>query len=198
MESLESLLGFKRIHKDRTEIKLLELVNSLKPGNELKVLGICASDFNNRLVQKAIQEKLMEGCTVKLLFLHSESKFVRQRADEERRDYIELRKELIAVNMAHKNFMSRLQPELRQKMKLGHYDAPASYLMFITDSKMIVGFYLREKQGEYTPHLELEIRENGVYESFLEHFNSLWSMRIELLSKRASNKAIHRSRRSEV
>jgi len=85
---------------------------------------------------------------------------------------------------AHKAFISGLSPELRANIELGHYNTPPAYFIFAAGDTMIVGFYLRERPATFSPHVELEIIQGGVYEVFLNHFNSLWAGRIEALSNR--------------
>jgi hypothetical protein len=173
-------LGIKRIYRDCTEIDFLNLVRSVNSGEHIGLLGIIMTNFNNRAMQNAIEEKLRAGCTVKLLLLSPDSKFVELRAKEENRDHEEWRGELIAVNRSHRNFISRLPEDARRNIELGHYDAAPTFSVHIIGKTMLVGFYLRESQGAYLPYIELDVKERGMYEPFLRHFESMWKSREEI------------------
>jgi hypothetical protein len=185
--SVGSSLGVKQVHKDRTEIKFLDCVRDTEAGSEIKLLGIILSDFNNRSIQNALEEKLKAGCKVKMLLLSPSSQFVEIRAREENRDPDEWKDELVAVHRSHKNFISRLPDSIRTNMELGFYDSVPTYSIYMIGDTLIVGFYLRENQGAYLPHLELEVKEHGIYEPFLNHFDSLWRVWEESNSNNAGS-----------
>lgn len=175
-------LGIKRIYRDCTEIDFLRLLRSVAGGEAVNLLGIIMTNFNNRAMQNVIEEKLRLGCAVKMLLLAPTSKFVEIRAQEENRDYQEWKNELLAVNQSHRNFISRLPEDIRKNIQLGHYDAPPTFSVYMIGKTMLVGFYLRESQGAYLPYLELDVKEKGIYEPFLKHFDSMWNAREEVSS----------------
>jgi Domain of unknown function (DUF5919) len=170
-------LGIKRIYRDCTEIDFLGLIRLAEKGEPINLLGIIMTNFNNRAMQSAIEEKLKLGCDVKMLLLSPNSKFVEHRAQEENRDYQEWKNELVAVNQSHRNFISRLPEDIRKHIELGHYDGPPTFSVYLIGKIMLVGFYLRENQGAYLPYLELDVKEKGIYEPFLKHFNAMWNSR---------------------
>jgi hypothetical protein len=59
----------------------------------------------------------------------------------------------------------------------------------LVDKVMIVGFNLRGQRGEMFPHVELalEVRQGGIYQPFMDHFNALWDIRIEIRGDSAVN-----------
>lgn len=175
-------LGIKRIYRDCTEIDFLGLLRSAEAGTQIDLLGIIMTNFNNRALQNSLEEKLKLGCKARMLLLSPNSKFVEQRAKEENRDSQEWRDELVAVNKSHRNFINRLSEEVRKNIELGHYDAAPTFSVYVIDKTMLVGFYLRENQGAYLPYLELDIKENGIYEPFLKHFEAMWKSREEATS----------------
>ncbi|MGH0036980.1 MAG: hypothetical protein ACQGVK_18285 [Myxococcota bacterium] len=80
----------------------------------------------------------------------------------------------------HKNFIqNHVSDELRTNIELGHYNAAPSFFLFSTHSTMIIGFYLREGLGEFSPQIELEIKKGGVHAPFHEHYEALWQARVE-------------------
>jgi hypothetical protein len=171
--------GIKRIYRDCTEIDFLSLLRSAEAATRIDLLGIIMTNFNNRAMQSALEEKLKVGCHVRFLLLSPNSQFVERRAKEENRDYQEWREELLAVNKSHRNFISRLHGEERLNIEMGHYDAPPTFSVYAIGKTVLVGFYLREHQGAYLPYLELDVKENGMYEPFLKHFEAIWKSREE-------------------
>ena len=60
------------------------------------------------------------------------------------------------------------------QIELRCYDSTIRYFLFITATLVVVGFYLGSTRGANAPHLELEIKEDGIATAFIEHFDSLW------------------------
>ena len=172
-------LGLRRIHTiSSPAIDFFGLLEAADPGTEIRLLGICMMSFTNGPMQMLLQKKLAQDCTVKLLTMDSESKFVQLRASEEGRNLEDIRVEIESTNNLHRSFINfRIPTDLQKNIELGHYDLPAAYLIVSTNKTMIVGFYLRTGRGEYFPHLELETKGGGIYTSFLNHFDSLWDVR---------------------
>lgn len=175
-------LGVRCIHQDRTEIDFDRYLEEASPGSSIRMLGVCMRGFHSAEMQLAIENKLEQNCKFKLLMINPESEFVRLRAVEERREYEDIKTDIVASNNLHGNFINeRLPPDLRENIELGHYDSATSFFIFSTDKIVIVGLYLRERLGEFFPHLELELRGGGIYLPFIEHFDSLWNSRQEVL-----------------
>jgi len=175
-----SVLGIKQIHDDRRESSLLERLKRVKAGSEIKILGIVASEIGRVPMQEIMREKIRVGCKFKILCLDPESIFVRQRAAEEGREYEDMKEDLIHTNDGiWRNFVQRrlarekIQPG---QVELRYYDSTPRYFLFITDSVVIVGFYLGRIRGADGPHLELDIKERGIATAFIEHFDSLWEL----------------------
>jgi hypothetical protein len=173
-------LGVKKIFQDRTTIDFLQYIRAADPKSDIKVMGIALTSFRDVHIQNAIEQKLKEGCKVQFLCLDSESAAVKQRAKAEGRSYEEIKRDIALTTQMHENFIdSRLNPELQKNIELGYYDSEPTHFIFSTNSAMIVGFYLqgKQKRGLHLPHLELEVKEGGMYLPFLEHFELLWAGR---------------------
>ncbi|HYY43050.1 MAG TPA: DUF5919 domain-containing protein, partial [Pyrinomonadaceae bacterium] len=139
----------------------------------------------------AIRSRLRDNCKVKLLLLHPTSEFCTRRAREARRAYQNIKRDLDMLDKAHREFIDSLPASLQPRIKLCHYDWAPTFCIFIAGKNMIVGFYLRNYRGADAPHLKLELRtsdasaesgRNYLYETFLEHFDALWSSSEECVS----------------
>ncbi len=168
-------LGIKKIYLNRHNIDLMQYLAEADLGTEIRLLGVCLMGFTYAPMQVAIENKLKDECKVRFLILDPNSQFVKQRAIEENRDFLDIGSDIAAADQMHSNFIiHRLAPELRGRIELRHYDSAPAYFILSTSRVMIVGFYLRDKRGEFFPHLELDIKGGGIYLPFLNHFDSLW------------------------
>lgn len=173
-------LGVRRIHRERNAIDFTKLINEAEKGTEIRILGVCLAGFMDRQTQVLLKKKLTEGCNIRLLIIDPESDFVKHRAMEENRIYEDIKQDISAADVIHKNFIQRRLPQnLRDKIELGHYNSAPAYFIFCTQSTMIVGFYLREGLGEFFPQLEIEIKGGGIHSSFGKHFEAVWRTRNE-------------------
>jgi hypothetical protein len=173
-------LGLRKIHTVRSNIDFGSFLDEADPESEIRLLGVSMMSFASDRMRTHIQEKLDEGCTIKLLILDSESAFVQRRAVEEGRGYEDIHDDIEAFDKLHRKFIRDVVPEpLRKNIEIGHYDSAPTYMIVSTNRAMIVGFYLREGRGGLFPHLELAAKEGGIYISFLRHFDSLWAARKE-------------------
>jgi hypothetical protein len=166
--------GLQKVFRSRREIDIRKLVESARPKTEIKMLGTALMCVNPHDMQSVITERIKEGCTVKLLSLNPDSDFVKQRAREEHRRVIEIQRVIRNTCENNVSFIETLDKKTRQGIRLLHYDAPPICFMVSNGDTMIVSFYLREHRGEHFPYFQIEIKEGGIYEQFMEHFDSLW------------------------
>jgi hypothetical protein len=184
-------MGLRKVHRKRHVINFETFLEQAEPGSEIRLLGVCLIGFTDHKMQEALRRKLNEGCTIRLLVLSPNSQFARYRGLEDlspgtvspEADGDELDETVQEIAMAdkrHQIFMRHLPEPLRGNIMIGHYDAPAHVLIVGIDKAMVVGFYLRGQRGEMFPHVELEVRQGGIYQPFMDHFNALWDTRIEI------------------
>ena len=138
------------------------------------MLGTALMCLNPWEMQQVIIDKLRDGCTFKLLSLNPKSEFIKQRAREEHRDVLEIQGVIRNTCENNEGFISTLQADHRSSISLLHYDAPPMCFMVSNGDTMVVSIYLREKRGENFPHFKMEIKEGGIFEPFMKHFDSLW------------------------
>ncbi len=169
-------LGVRRVHRNRSGIDFVKLLSEVGPSSELRILGIALMDMVPATVHQGIRDALQKGSKVRMLMLDSKSKFVANRAGEEARACEDLRSDIDGTFHLHSNFVREAQKKgLGGMIELRCYDAPPQYLVFSTDSSMVVGFYLRGRRGEFDPHIEFDARVGGgLHEVFVRHFDSLW------------------------
>jgi hypothetical protein len=112
---------------------------------------------------------------------------VEQRAKEEIRDCEDIKNTISKVNRIHCTFINSLHDEnLNGIITLYYYNAPPNLFLIITDAKVLVGFYSREKKGQFFPMIELDIKGRGVTKSFENHFDSLLQdAKVKASSKKA-------------
>jgi len=170
-----SVLGIKQIHKDRGCSDLLNKLWEAANGSEIKILGIVASGVNDPKMEDLIRQKLAQNCKLKILCLNPSSPFVEERAAEEGRSTEEMRKDISARIMGWKNFVeSRIPEDMRSRVELKCHDLGTRYFLFITETLVVVGFYLGATRGANNTHIELEMKPDGVATAFVEYFDSLW------------------------
>jgi hypothetical protein len=100
---------------------------------------------------------------------------VKRRAVEEERNYEEWREELIEHANLHERFINnRVPDEFRKNIIIRYYDAPPVFSMFKNNDTMVVGFYLFGQEGVFSPHIEFELKEGGLYSYFEKHFDAVW------------------------
>ena len=170
-----SALGIKHIHHDRVDSDLRSKLNEAGNQSEIKILGIIAAGLNDPGMEQIIEQKLKDGCRFKILCLDPESRFVRERAAEEGRRHAEMRRDILSNIQGWKDFVEdRVSENRRSQVKLKCHDSTTRYFLFITETLVVVGFYLGKSRGATSTHLELEIKEGGMATAFIEHFDSLW------------------------
>jgi hypothetical protein len=166
--------GLQKVHRNRMEIDMRKLVESARPGTEIKMLGTALMCVNPHDMQSVLIDRINEGCKVKLLSLRPDSDFVKQRGQEECREESEIKSVIKNTSENNVSFIDTLDDKTRKGIRLLHYDAPPTCFMVSNGDTMIVSFYLREHRGERFPHFQIEIKEGGIYEPFMGHFDSLW------------------------
>lgn len=173
-------LGILRIHKDRSGIDFLNLIQDTPHGSEIKMFGITLRDVQSHNIRNAIEAKLQAGCKVKLLLLDRNSKFVEQRANEEIevtgkwKTWHDWRNELIAFADLHEAYIENLPTWIASNIKLAYYDAPPIYSIFTNGKTMVVGLNLSGELGSSSYHLELEVKDGGIHSTFEAFFDALW------------------------
>lgn len=179
-ESALRLLGIKHLYRDQSGVDLLRIVQETRPGSEIKMLGITIRALNLHTVRRAIIEKLEENCRVKILLIDRNSEFAKKRAMQENREFDDWSKELIHYDDLHQSFVNEQVPrELTHKEKshnisLQHYDVLPACSVVMNDQTMFVGYYPLGKGGVFSPHLELDVKENGLCVPFERYFDSVW------------------------
>ena len=167
-------LGIKNVYNERNDDRAIEIIKDAAPGSTIKLLGTCLRGFTAVGTQRTFTKKLIEGCKIELLVLDSESDFVRQRAKEEGREYSIIKESIDSTNKSHDVFIKEmLEVDLRDKIMLEYYDAPPNLFLVITDTTVLIGFYMRDQMGQFFPQIELEIKPRGISKPFIEHFDSL-------------------------
>ena len=184
-------LGIKQIHKDRWQSDLPTKLKEAARQSEIKILGMVASEVNEPGIEDIINQKLGEGCKFKILCLDPASPFVEQRADEENRKPAEMREEIALRIGGWKNFVENRVPEdMHSQVELKCYDSTIRFFLFITETLVVVGFYLGATRAATGPHLELEVKKGSIATAFIEHFDSLWEAAKGPASSRATDAAV--------
>jgi hypothetical protein len=176
-------LGLQRVYQDRTKIGLSLLLQNATPGSEIRLLGIIISELGSPDMQRLIEQKLHQGCNIKILCLDPQSPFVEQRILEEGRSLVTTRRTISSANEANKNFIEGLLEKLDEtnkgQIELRYYSMMPRYFLFTDGRTMMVGFYLGKTRGAHAPHFQLEVRPDGtgICSAFLEHFDWLWQQK---------------------
>lgn len=168
------ILGIRHFHKERSEARLVEHLEAAQPGSQINILGIALTDLVQTRMRAAVKAKLEQGCQFRLLTLDPDSPHGEQKAMEENRHFSEWAAHLKTHREALQTLPNLVAPELRKNIVLAEYDAPPHYFIFMTIKTIVVGFYVRDRFGTDSFHLELDVKENGVYIQFYNHFRSLW------------------------
>jgi hypothetical protein len=176
-----SHLELNKVFMTRPGIKnFLDLLQAAESGSEIMFLGMAMTTLSDVRIQDALENKLREGCKARLLSLYPKSHIVKQKALDEGRKPMELKKDLLSIDEHHRNFIKYRLDGLVDRIEMGHYDEPLKYFLFITSAALIAGFYLPGARCAFLPHIQIDQRENSAYTAFQEYFNSLWERRIEL------------------
>ncbi len=175
-------VGLRRIHRRRADRELKELLRGAGPRASISVLGVALKYLCPGDVQDILEEKLQDGCEIRLLLLDPKSPFVQQRGDEEGRDRRDVFADIGAATSMLNSFVHGLPENLRSNIKIGHYDGPPTYFICATDKTMLLGFYLPGDRGEEMPHFEFDIKRGGAYEAFAGLFEWRWKTRVETSS----------------
>jgi hypothetical protein len=167
-------LGVKVIRRERNDNRAYEIIKDAYPGSTIKILGISLQSFTSIPVQHIFIGKLKEGCNIQLLALDPSSQFVKRRATEEKRTHNDIFQSISHAIKAHSIFIESLGRErFKGKIAINYYDAPPNLSLVITETNLLVGFYLRERKGQFFPQMELEVKPHGISEPFINHFDSL-------------------------
>ena len=176
-------LGLKQMCIDRSQLDFMRSIQGTAPGGEIRLLAMCMNELANNKAQRMLAEKLEQGCCVRLLLLDPDSPHVRQRGmEEELKDGSDLQMFVQNVKLwdtIHQDFVKTLPPALRARIELRHYDSPPSFFLVDNDTTLLLGFYLRGYRGEEVPHLDLEIKKQGAYTPFRDHFDRLWEASVK-------------------
>jgi hypothetical protein len=171
-------LGIRRIYKDRANITLDNVLEDTPSGGEIRLIGVSLKTFTGANSEMILKRKLLDGCKVKALVMDPKSDIVRQRAMEEKQDYDWLQSEISSSIAIFKNLVRDLPKEMRANIELGLYSVAPSHFILSTGKKMIISPYLAGSRGYFCPHLEFDIKEGGLHQVYLAHFDFLWQTKL--------------------
>jgi len=185
-------LGLEHVYPDRRNINFIDMLNRSEPGSEIRVLGIALWDITDMPMQEALEERLKGHCRIRLLSLDPDSSFVEQRAYVEKRDIDDIRNDIRFAKKKHETFIANLPKDLRANIELRHYEASPVCYIFASGKTIVVGLYLADQKRQYFPHLELEVKEGGIHEPFVRHFDSLWEdakiVQVKIIDKKPTER----------
>ncbi|MCZ7357574.1 MAG: DUF5919 domain-containing protein [Candidatus Methanoperedens sp.] len=162
--------GLLNVYKKGGSTDILDLATK-----NIKLLGVSLnyyfypdSDEWTRL--KSIVE---EGCTLQILILNPDSPHVAYREKDENNE--NLKGQIIRLHNLEKEFMKNLKDEFKQNVEIRFYDNyPLCAMTIIDENLMRVTPYLYNKRRRACPTMEFTRSKDGIFESYLEHFNDLW------------------------
>lgn len=194
--------GLKRLSSRREDNLLQELIGKAAPGSSIRVMAICLNTLANNTGEDLFKRKLQEGCRIRLLLLDpDDSAALEERARQENRsseaELRELKERVRTWDSVHKNTVQKLAADktLPGSIELGYYRSLPSCFMIDNGGAMLVGFYLHGCRGEKCPHLEIENRQNGFYQQFDRHFETLWARSLSPFERRKKDEPVEVERR---
>ena len=182
-------LGIKNIYDERNDDRALEIIKEARKGSKIQLLGTCLRSFTGAATQKMFREKMQQGCTFELLVLNADSQFVDQRKEEEGETNPEIKNSIETTNRSHELFRNQLNAtNLKNNIILEYYDAPPNLFLIITETIVLVGFYMRGNMGQFFPEIEIENKSSGISKSFIDHYDLLMK---DSIAKNNSRKAVN-------
>ena len=173
-------LGIVKIEPNRKNCNCNDLILRAPKNTEICLMGICLRGFADAESHLLFQDKINEGCSIKMLTLNPESRLVQAREKDEKRDPGSVKSDIIATISLHCSFISRGDLEnFRDRIGIHYYDSSPNYFILITELTAVVGFYLRDNLGELFPHMVLENKSGGIYQHFKNYFDSAWNEHVD-------------------
>lgn len=195
-------VGLKRLSRHREDNHLQEFIERAVPGSTIRVLALCLNSLANNPGRDLFKRKLREGCHIRLLLLDPKAcAALEERARQENRtteeDIREFRERVQIWASVHRNAVQNLAADktLPGSIDLGYYQSLPSCFLIDNGNAMLVGFYLHGCRGDRCPQLEIENRQNGFYQQFDKHFETLWARRTMPLDRRQKDEPVEDERR---
>jgi hypothetical protein len=168
----ESVLrsGLVNVYKKGGSSDILDLAKE-----NIKLLGVTLnyyfypdSDEWTRL------KSLVEGgCTLQILILDPNSPHVAFRERDENNE--NLKGQINHLYNLEKEFIANIKDEFKPNVEIRFYDTyPTCAMTIIDENLMRVTLYLFNKRRRACPTMEFMRSKDGIFESYLEHFNDLW------------------------
>ena len=168
----ESVLrsGLVNVYKKGGSSDILDLAKE-----NIKLLGVTLnyyfypdSDEWTRL------KSLVEGgCTLHILILDPNSPHVAYRERDENNE--KLKDQINHLYNLEKEFIANIKDEFKPNVEIRFYDTyPTCAMTIIDENLMRVTPYLYNKRRRACPTMEFMRSKDGIFESYLEHFNDLW------------------------
>jgi len=168
----ESVLrsGLVNVYKKGGSSDILDLAKE-----NIKLLGVTLnyyfypdSDEWTRL------KSLVEGgCTLHILILDPNSPHVAYRERDENNE--KLKDQINHLYNLEKEFIENIKDEFKPNVEIRFYDTyPTCAMTIIDETLMRVTPYLYNKRRRACPTMEFMRSKDGIFESYLEHFNDLW------------------------
>ena len=167
-------LGVRRIYKDRSKLNLDKYLEDTSAGAEIRLIGVSMKTFTGANSEMILKRKITDGCKVKILVMDPNCDVVKQRAKDEKQDFEWLQSEIASSVAIFRNIVRNFPKELQGNIELGFYRVAPSHFLLSTGKKMVISPYLAGARGYFCPHLEIDIKEGGIYKAYLEHFDFLW------------------------
>lgn len=141
----------------------------------IKLLGVTLNyyfypDSNEWTRLKSLVE---EGCTLQILILNPDSPHVAYRERDEKNE--NLKGQIIRLYNLEKEFIANIKDEFKQNVEIRFYDNYPTCAMTIIDEKLMrITPYLYNKRRRACPTMEFMCNKEGIFESYLEHYNDMW------------------------
>jgi hypothetical protein len=195
-------VGLKRLSRHREDNLLQEFIERATPGSTIRVLALCLNSLANNPGRDLFKRKLREGCHIRLLLLDpNECAALEERARQENRtteeDIRAFKERVQTWASVHRNAVQNLIADktLTGSIDLGYYQSLPSCFLVDNGNAMLVGFYLHGCRGDRCPQLEIENRQNGFYQQFERHFETLWARRTMPFDRRQKEEPVEDERR---
>jgi hypothetical protein len=195
-------VGLKRLSRHREDNLLQEFIEKAAPGSSIRVLALCLNSLANNPGRDLFKRKLREGCHIRLLLLDpNECAALEERARQENRttqdELREFRERVQTWASVHRSAVQNLAADktLPGSIDLGYYQSLPSCFLVDNGDAMLVGFYLHGCRGDRCPQLEIENRQNGCYQQFDKHFETLWARRTMPFDRRQKDEPVEDDRR---
>lgn len=182
----ESVLrsGLVNVYKKGGSSDILDLATE-----NIKLLGVTLnyyfypdSDEWTRL------KSLVEGgCTLQILILNPNSSHVAYRERDENNE--KLKEQINHLYNLEKEFIANIKDEFKPNVEIRFYDTyPTCAMTIIDENLMRVTLYLFNKRRRACPTMEFMRTKDGIFDSYLEHFNDMWKKAENTGMKGTNNK----------